>query len=184
MNLLSLLVVLAQVEHGIADEGEAAAPPAPPPLPDLIIVAHDDRPVAARPPKPSPPVSLRFDGAYAPRKLFSIPVTGADFGFGVFVQPGEHTGVGGSLRGFVGGTENGLRVWDIRGVGEAEAIAFDRLHLGGGLGFFVLGVERAARDETIRSWGPQLQAHARLDVMRADDFALFVRGALSGGYDL
>lgn len=148
-----------------------------------MVVENPDKPVVPRPPKPSPPVSLRFDGAWAPRKLFSIPVTGADFGFGLFVQPAEHTAVGGSLRGFVGGTENGLRVWDIRGLGEAEAIAFDRLHLGGGLGFFVLGVERAARDETIRSWGPQVQAHARFDIVR-EDYAIFVRGALTGGYDV
>jgi hypothetical protein len=184
MNLLPVLVVLlAQVDTNVPDDDETT-PSSPPPLPDLVIVANEDRPVPPRSPKPPPPVSLRFDGAYAPRKLFSLPVSGADFGGGVFVQPSDHTAVGGSVRGFVGGTENGLRVWDIRGLGEAEAIAFDRLHLGGGIGVFVLGVERAARDETIRSWGPQLQAHARLDVVRADDFALFVRGAVSGGYDL
>lgn len=179
MNLLPvLIVVLAQVDS--AYEEEDAAPSAP----TMTVIENVDRPVVPRPPKPSPPVSLRFDGGYAPRKLFTIPVTGADFGFGVAAQPSEHAAFGGSLRGFVGGTENGLRVWDIRGLAEAEAIAFERLHLGGGLGVFLVGVERAARDETIRSWGPQLQATARLDVVRADDYALFVRGAVSGGYDL
>ena len=154
MNLLSLLVVLAQV-------GEAAPPPKRPP----------------------PPVGVQIDAGYGQRKLFAIPATGADFGFGVLVEPAEHMGVGGSLRGFVGGTENGLQVWDVRWLAEAEAIAFDRLHLGGGLGAFVLGVKRAARDETLHSWGPELQAHARIDLVR-DDYALFVRGAVSGGYDV
>lgn len=181
MNLLSVLVVLAQVDAASVEEEEA--PPSATATAPVVVVENVDRPVVAKPPKPSPPVSLRFDGGYAPRKLFSIPVTGADFGFGLAVQPGEHAAVGGSLRGFVGGTENGLRVWDIRALGEAEAIALDRLHLGGGLGLFVLGVERAARNETIRSWGPQLQAHARFDIVR-DDYAIFLRGALSGGYDI
>src|SRR5688500_7555798 len=117
MNLLSMLVVLAQVDAASVEE-EEASPPATAPA---VVVENVDRPVVARPPKPSPPVSLRFDGAYAPRKLFSIPVTGADFGFGLGVQPGEHAAFGGSFRGFVGGTENGLRVWDIRALAEAEA---------------------------------------------------------------
>lgn len=174
MNLLPVLIfVLAQVDDaGVVDEGERdeRAP-------------MDEAVVPPKPVKPSPPVMLRFDGAYAPRKLFTIPVTGADFGGGLFVQPSSESAVGGSLRGFVGGTENGLRVWDIRGLAEAEAIIADRLHLGAGLGMFLLGVERAARDETIRSWGPQVQAHARFDIVR-DDYAIFVRGAASGGYEI
>ena len=175
MNLLAVFVVLAQVEAASGEEEEAAPPPPPPP-----IVEH----AGSTPPKaPPPPVSLRFDGAYATRNLFSLPVSGADLGLGILVQPRDTIGVGGAVRGFIGGTEHGLRVWDIRGMGELEGIAFDRLHLGGGLGLFVLGVERAARDETIRSWGPQLQAHARFDIVR-DDYAIFVRGALNGGYDL
>lgn len=186
MNLLSLVVVLlAQVEPTAPPpEEDSPAEESAPPSPEQQPVPQPYPDVKPRPPKPAPPVSLRFDGAYAPRKLFSIPVTGADFGFGVAAQPIEHGAFGGSLRGFVGSTENGLRVWDFRGIAEAEAIAIERLHLGGGVGFFVLGVARAARDETIRSWGPQLQAHARIDIVRADDYALFVRGALSGGFDL
>lgn len=176
MNLLATLVVLAQIDAASGEEEEATAPPASPPPP---IVEH----VVAAPPKASPPVSLRFDGAYASRKLFSLSVTGADLGLGILVQPSPHMGVGGSVRGFIGGTEHGLRVWDVRVMGETEVIAFDRLHLGSGIGLFLLGVERAARDETIRSWGPQMQGHARFDIVR-DDYAIFVRGALSGGYDL
>lgn len=169
----ALVIVLAQVETTFADEPQ----PAP-----AAEVAAADRPPAL--PKPSPPVSLRFDGAYAPRKLFTIPVTGADVGFGVAAQPTEHGAFGGSTRVLVGSTENGLRVWDVRVLGEGELVALDRLRLGGGVGFFVLGVGRAARNETILSWGPVAQGMVRFDVVREDDWGLFVRAALSGGYDV
>lgn len=177
MNLLPVLIVLAQVETSPTSEEETAAPPEP------IVIVNTDKPVVATPPKPGPPVSVRIDGGYAPRKLFAIPVTGADFGLGVAAQPIENGAFGGSLRGFVGSTENGLHLWDIRALGEAELVAFDRLHLGGGVGLFLLGVKRAVRDETIRTWGPVGQLSARFDIVR-DDYAIFVRGALSGGYDL
>lgn len=135
-------------------------------------------------PKPAPPVSARFDGAYAPRKLFTIPASGADAGLAFGAQPTENAAFWGSTRVFVGGTENGLRVWDGRVLGEAEYVAAERVRVGGGVGVFLLGVERAARDETILSWGPVAQASARVDFVRADDYALFVRAALSGGYDV
>jgi hypothetical protein len=178
MNLLPILVVLAQVESTYNEEPPQQEPPAP------VAAPPEDHPVAPQPARPKAPVSVRVDGGWAPRKLFTIPVTGADFGFGTVAQPVEHAAFGGSLRGFVGHTENGLRVWDVRALGEAEVIALERLHLGAGVGVFILGVARAARDETIRSWGPEGQLTARFDVVRDDNYAIFVRGALSGGYDV
>lgn len=172
----ALVIVLAQVETNFAEERPPEqAPPA-------AEVAPADRPPV--PPKPMPPVSVRLDGAYAPRKLFTIPVTGADVGLGIGAQPSEHAAFWGSTRVLVAGTENGLKVWDVRVLGEGEYVAFDRLRLGAGLGVFVLGVGRAARSETILSWGPVAQAMARVDVVREDDFGIFLRAALSGGYDV
>ncbi len=172
----ALVIVLAQVETNFAEEQPPEqAPPA-------AEVAPADRPPV--PPKPMPPVSVRLDGAYAPRKLFTIPVTGADVGLGIGAQPSEHAAFWGSTRVLVAGTENGLKVWDVRVLGEGEYVAFDRLRLGAGLGVFVLGVGRAARSETILSWGPVAQAMARVDVVREDDFGIFLRAALSGGYDV
>jgi len=177
MNLLPVLIVLAQVDSPDDEPtSEAEAPP-------QIVIVNEDRPAVPQPPKPSPPVSLRFDGGYAPRHLFSLPATGADFGFGVMAQPLENGAFGGSLRGFVGSTENGLHLWDVRAMGNAEVIVVDRIHLGGGVGGFLLGVKRAARDETIRSWGAVGEINARLDILR-DDYAIFVRGALSGGFEV
>lgn len=170
----ALVIVLAQVETTFADE-QAPAHPA-----EVVVAA--ERPPA--PPKPSPPVSLRFDGAYAPRKLFTIPVTGADVGFGVGAQPDEHAAFWGSTRVLLAGTENGLKVWDVRALGEGEYVAFDRLRLGAGVGVFVLGVGRAARNETIVSWGPVAEGMLRFDVVREDDYGIFVRAALTGGYDV
>lgn len=173
----ALVIVLAQVETNVVDE--------PPPAQDAPLAAEvapaDRKPV---PPKPMPPVSLRLDGAYAPRKLFTIPVIGADVGLGVGAQPSEHAAFWGSTRVLIAGTENGLRVWDVRVLGEGEYVAFDRLRVGGGAGFFVLGVGRAARDETILSWGPVAEAMARFDVVREDDYGIFLRAALTGGYDV
>lgn len=175
----ALVFVLAQVETNVVEE----TPPEPPP-PTVVVAAQPaaERPPA--PPKPSAPVSLRFDGGYAPRKLFTIPVTGADVGLGVGAQPSEHAAFWGSTRVLIAGTENGLEVWDLRFLGEGEYVAFDRLRLGGGVGLFVLGVGRAARSETIVSWGPVAQGMARFDVVREDQFGIFVRAAISGGYDV
>lgn len=173
----ALVIVLAQVETTF----DGDPPPEPPPPAE--VVAPEPAPVPV-PPRPMPPVSLRFDGGYAPRKLFSIPVTGADVGVAVGAQPSEHAAFWGSTRVLVAGTENGLRVWDVRVLGEAEYVALDRLRLGAGVGVFLLGVGRAARDETITSWGPVAQGMVRFDVVREDDYGIFLRGALSGGYDV
>ena len=169
MNLLAIVVALGQVVI-------TAVPPANGP-PDTPAAAP---PPAPAPPKPKPPASIRFDGGYAPRKLFDIATAGADVGFAAGAQPLAHAAFWGTTRAFIGGTESGLRVWDVRVSGEAEYVQ-DRLRLGVGGGVFVLGVGRAARDETIVTWGPEGRVIGRFDVVRADDYALFVRGALGAG---
>ena len=151
--------------------------------PGRALAEDEDARPPTPPTKPKPPVSLRVDGAYAPRKLFSIPVTGADVGIAGGMQPSERGALWGTMRGFLGTTENGLRVWSVRVGGEGELV-FDRLRIGAGIGLFVLGVRRAVRDETILSWGPEARATARFDFVRETDFALFVHGALGAGYEV
>jgi len=159
-----------EVPETVVEQPEAPPPaqPAPPPPDDKV----------------HPPASVRFDGAYAPRKLFSLPVTGADFGVALGVQPKEAFAFWGSARGFIGSTENGLHTFDARMLFELDLLPHERVRIGLGLGGFVLGVTRAARDETIRTWGPLFEASLRVDVVRADSYGIFIRAAETIGYDL
>jgi hypothetical protein len=153
-------------------EPEQAPAPAPPPVATPPVVE-----------KVRPPASVRFDGGYAPRTLFTLPVTGADFGLAVGAQPKEAFAFWGSARGFIGSTENGLHTFDARLLFELDLLPHERLRIGLGFGGFLLGVTRAARDETIRTWGPVFEASLRFDAVRADSYAIFVRAAETVGYD-
>ena len=134
--------------------------------------------------KPSPPVGLRIDGGYSPRKLVSLPVVGADMGLAFGAQPKREVAFWGASRLFLGSTQNGLDVFSFRIGGEVEGVLLDRLRLGGGMHGFVVGVGRAVRDQTILSWGPAASATARIDLIQSDGFAIFARAAVDAGYEI
>ena len=157
----------------------------------LLVVSLLLLPAGAKadePATPSPPakwptvVGARFDGGYAFRKLFDIPITGADIGGAIGAQPLEHGAFWGVVRVLVGSTEAGLKFYDVHFGAEGEAV-FDRIRVGGGVGGFVLGVSRVTFDQTINTWGPEVRAHLRVDAIQADGFAIFVRAALSGAFE-
>jgi hypothetical protein len=164
MNLLAIVVALAQTQ---APSGDAVPPP-------------EDAPVVAKPWRPQ---RLRVDGAYGARRLFLIATPGADIGVAAGSSPNERRAYWVEARAFIGGTENGLPVWDVRVSGEAEYVR-DRLRIGAAAGLFVIGVGRAARDETLVSWGPSVRVIARGDVVRAGDHTVFVSGAFGVGYGI
>lgn len=165
------------------EEPADATPSAPRFVEIRAYEASPPAPVAPRPPKPMPPVGLRLDGGYARRTLFDIPIGGADVGLAVGAQPSAWGAYWGSVRLLLGSSENGLSVFSVR-LGPDADLVWRRLRLGTGASLFVVGVGRAVRDETILSWGPAVHAAARFDVAQADGFALFVRGAIEGGYEV
>jgi hypothetical protein len=159
---------------------EPAPPPPPPPKKDEPP-APEVKPVA---PKPGPPIGIRLDGGYAARKLFTIPVTGADMGFGVGAQTSQYAAFWGAARVFYGETEYSLKTFAARMGGEAELVLFDRVRLGAGLSFFLVGVGRYVRDEMLLSWGFEGRLAARVDLFQPSGFAIFARGALEGAWEV
>lgn len=141
---------------------EQPAPPAPPPK------------------KKSVPAGIRVDGGYGIRSLEKLPVNGADIGVAFGAQPMKYFAVYGAARGFFGSTEFGLGVKALRLTCDFD-IVVDRFRIGFDPGIFIVGVDRATRDQTIVAWGPKIGAAARFDVVRADIFALFVRASADGG---
>lgn len=146
-------------------------------------VAQADQP--ARPAEPekkkSIPVGIRVDGGYGLRTLEKISVTGADFGVGIGAQPSKYFAVYGAARGFFGSTEFGLNVKALRLAVDFDVILHPRFRIGFDPGIFIVGVDRATRDQTITAWGPKIGAAARFDVVRADIFALFLKASADGG---
>jgi hypothetical protein len=170
---------------GESDVDEAAPRAQPAPSTPETTASQDatSPPPAPQPPKPSPPFGVRVDGGYSPRKLLSLPVSGADMGLAFGAQPRRHTAFWGATRLFLGSTEHGLKVFSLRAGGEVEAV-IDRLRIGGGLHLFAVGVGRAVRNDTIVSWGPAVNAAARVDLIQSDGFVLFARAAVDAGYEL
>ncbi len=158
-----------------------SAAPEPSPAVPTLAAAPNERPQVK---KPASIVGLRVDGAYAQRKLVSLPVTGADMGLAIGAQPTRSFAVWGASRLFLGSTANGLDVFSFRLGADMEGVLFDRLRIGGGVHFFVVGVDRAARDETILSWGPSGSLTARVDLIQSEGYAIFARAALDGGYEV
>ena len=166
-----LLVVLAMVLVPVtarAQEPEAPQEPAP------------EAPVVRVPQRK--PMALRFDGGYAPRRLFSLGVTGADLGVALGAQTSHHVAWWGTSRLSLGSTENGLSVWSTRWGAEVEGV-FDPLRFGIGMSMLLLGVGRAERDQTLLSIGAEGRAFARVDCLRNDDFALFLRAGIDAGIE-
>jgi hypothetical protein len=176
------LDAFAQVETQPQEETPAAPPP-------TVIQANPTPPPAQpAPAQPNDPnkwatvVGARFDGGYAIRNLFDIPIRGADIGGAIGGQPLEHGAFWGVARVMIGSTESGLSFWDVHLGAEGEVV-FDRFRLGGGLGLYLLGIARVTASQTIRTWGPEVRAHVRFDAIQADGFALFVRAAIQAGVE-
>lgn len=181
----------AQESFGAPAEDDATA--APPPTETPAASAASDAPFegdewwhkkeGVLPPKQPPnPMALRFDGGFAPRRLFAIGVTGADMGFGLGVQETRHLALWWATRVSIGSTENGLGVWSGRTGAEIEAV-FDPLRFGVGASAILIGVDRASRPQTLHAYGFEARAFVRFDCFRSDDFALFLRGAIDGGVE-
>jgi len=107
-------------------------------------------------------------------------VTGADFGIAIGAQPSRHFAVYGAARGYFGSTEFGLDVKSLRLTADMD-IVIDRFRIGFDPGLFFVGVSRATRDQTIVGWGPKIGVSMRLDAVRTDSFAFFVRAAADAG---
>jgi hypothetical protein len=162
----------------------AAAAPAPEPAP--AAPANDwwrKKEPAPPPPHVPNPMALRFDGAYAPRRLFALGVTGADLGLAIGIQTSQHVAWWFTGRVTLGSTENGLHVWTGRLGPEVEGV-FDPIRFGIGAAPLMMGVDRAARDQTLHSYGLEGRAFVRFDCWRTDDVALFLRAAIDGAVEV
>lgn len=188
---LSIVVVLgtlsraaaAQAPFGGPEDHEPSSTPPPAAEATLPDEASASR-IAPQAKKPPTPVQLRLDGGYSPRRLVSLPVVGADMGLALGAQPSKYAAVWGTSRLFLGSTENGLDVFSARIGMEAEGVILERLRLGLGLQGFLVGIDRAARDQTILSWGPAIAATARVDLFQSDGYAIFARAASDGGVEV
>lgn len=160
----------------------AAQEPLPPPEPPAPLVEQPapERPVPPPPVKKSVPIEVRVDGGYGLRTLEKLSLAGGDFGLALGAQPARHVAVYGGARGFFGSTELGLGVRALRVACDVDLV-FDRLRIGLAPGIFVVGVSRVTRDQTIVTGGPTIGVAARVDVVRADVFALFLRAAADAG---
>lgn len=168
--------VLADEPPAPGNGGVLVEPPPPPAPPPVDAPAKPAEP----PKKKKVPVSVRVDGGYGLRSLEELSVKGGDVGVGIGAQPLPTFAIYGAVRGFFGSTELGLDVKALR-VGCDLDVVFDRFRLGFDPGIFVVGIGRATRDQTIVAWGPKIGAIARVDVVRADLFALFLRASVDGG---
>ena len=168
---------------GVDEEASAAPDPAPPPQIPRAADADEwwrAKPPQRRPRPPPKPLALRLDGAYAPRRLFTLGVSGADLGLALGVQTSQHTAWWAASRLSLGSTENGLSVWSGRAGAEVEAV-FDPIRFGVGASLLFMGVDRAARNETLMSYGVEVRAFGRIDFVRNDDYALFLRAGIDAG---
>ncbi|MBX3227665.1 MAG: hypothetical protein KIT84_15020 [Labilithrix sp.] len=185
LALASAVVLLLTPALAHADDGDlpaeepAPAPTPAPPAPAPSAPAPAETPAPVRPQRQIP-VGVRADGGYGLRALEKLPVSGADLGLAVGAQPGRHFAFWGEFRLFLGSTENGLGVKSGRFNFDLD-IVIDRLRITLDPGIFVVGVDRATKNQTIVSWGPKLGAAARLDVLQSESFALFARAAIEGG---
>lgn len=166
-----------------AAEEEATPVPAPAPAPAPAVASDEwwrKQPVPLGPTRPPKPLALRFDGAYATRRLFALDVKGADMGLALGAQTSHHAAWWVASRLTLGSTENGLSVWSGRLGPEVEAV-IDPVRLGIGASLLMIGVTRAVREETLLSFGIEARAFGRVDVVRNDDYALFLRAGIDAG---
>lgn len=127
------------------------------------------------------PIAIRADGGYSFRRVVDLPLTGADMGVVIGFQPLSYAVIWAATRLMLGSTEAGLAVYTWRLGGDVDFI-FDRLRFSPGLNVFIVGVERATRDDTIVSWGPAAHVGVRADLVQLDGFAL--RGDIDAGVEV
>jgi len=169
-------------------DGEEQPPPLPPtqPAPSQATPSAQPPPAdttanaSAEKPQRIIPIGIRADGGYSLRTLEKLPLTGADLGLAIGAQPNRHFAVWGETRLFIGSTENGLGVKGFRLNCDLD-IVIDRFRITFDPGIFIVGINRATRDQTIVGWGPKLGVAARFDFVQTDAFALFARAGVEGG---
>ena len=178
----------AQVQEQTSDD---APPAAPPPVTSPIVTQPAyatpyptyEQPAPAtvlpRQPREPTPLGFRFDGAYTPRQLFALTVPSADLGIAFGGRPSRNFAWWIAPRYSTGATDNGLRVWSGRIGGEIE-IVLDPVRIGFGGSVLAMGIERAASDADIRAYGVEGRLILQVDIVRNDDYALFLRGSLDG----
>lgn len=164
---------------GAARADEIVPSEAPTSTPNQGNAAHASAPRT----KPPTVIGLRVDGGYSLRKLVALPLTGGDVGVALGARPEPNVALWGTTRMFIGSTEHGLSVYTWRLGGDFDYI-LDRVRVGLGLNLFVVGVGRAVRDDTIVSWGPALHGGARVDVVQAEGFTLFLRADIDAGWEV
>lgn len=176
LALVSSIVAMLWPGLGHAQEVEA-----PPPLAEPLSADAFAQPaVVLRPTRRRRAVvGLRMDGAWAPRKLFDMPLHGGDTGLALGFQTSRHFAIWIAPRLFLGSTENGLSTWAFR-IGVEPEFVFDRFRFGFGVGNGWLGVRRAVRDETITTGLVEARGFVRFDLVQSEDFALFFKANLDG----
>lgn len=123
------------------------------------------------------PYGFRIDGGHASRRLFDLGLGGADVGLALGGQPKRHFAWWVTPRFFYGGTDNGLRVITGRLGAELEAV-YDPVRFGFGGAFMYATLSRASSQRpAIPGIGGELRAFVQVDLVRDDDYAMFVRGS-------
>jgi hypothetical protein len=185
---LTMTTILPSIAHAqdLPPQDPPTTPTQPPPQQQpAVVVGPPQTPDAPTIPKKKKPtvVGMRFDGGYALRRLVGLPLTGADLGFAIGAQPASWAAIWGATRVFVGSSENGLSVYTWRLGPDFDLIPFDRLRISPGGNFFVVGISRAIRDDTITSFGFAAHIGLRVDIIQSDSFALFGRADIDAGYE-
>ncbi len=138
---------------------------------------------AAPPPKPRPSVALRVDGAFAPRRLLGLDVSGGSAGLGVGARFARQAAAWGAARVSLGSTENGLAIRSAS-IGPEIELILQPVRFAFGAYASAIGVERVTRNKMILGYGPMGAFAVRVDVVDTDGFALFARAAIDVGVEL
>jgi len=140
----------ASAEEAASAPGAETSPAEAPPAPTSVATGDATAPPATAPPprpKAPMPIAIRADGGYSFRRVVDLPLTGADMGVVIGFQPLSYAVIWAATRLMLGSTEAGLAVYTWRLGGDVDFI-FDRLRFSPGLNVFIVGVERATRDDT------------------------------------
>lgn len=123
-----------------------------------------------------PPVKSLFSfetwAGFTYRRLYDIPIYGADFGVMAGVLRGDNAYYGG-MAALVGRTQNGLLTYTIKPQFQWEH-RFDRVRLGLSVGVPFVAIQRVTSDGTMFDAGFGGSASISVDVLRAHRNALFV----------
>jgi hypothetical protein len=128
------------------------------------------------PPDPAHPRGFSFKAWAGPayRRIYDVPITGADFGMAFGAQKGFY----GELGFMLGRTNENLFVWQLRPQATGE-LRLGRVHLGLGLGFTVIGVTRATTGSSIAGAGLASTAFATVDLITDGLHAMYLGGKMT-----